>query len=401
MDVARYPFLTSDDVSNDLDLLISTNFSYSDQIETQWMVIPQSALLSDGSVTNHLPSALINVALPNQTNSSIGSFLTCSIDARWVMGKYKGAPISAGSWSQRSMEYVQTVDLQATEPFDNSSSSVQMDIDWLQNLTPATSNVATSTSLATILTAMDLTNISNLASTNVSKIVPELVETVIAAVLADGMSRVGYTTLVQAGDLDFYLPEEPLNSIWKRFMTGKYKFPRPSTPGPLTELDWTVEVSGLAFRADSNAYKLALVVLFIHAALAITHTAYVICFRVFRGTDDSFRGFVCNTWDSILGFVVLAARSGAEENAGVTNGTGTAVSTAALFQNTGAGIERYRTMKTQVCIRTKPSRGTSHSAVRAGSTRGNGQQVEILFGRDENTLARSGYSKVEIGKAYG
>ena len=141
-------------------------------------------------------------------------------------------------------------------------------------------------------------------------------------------------------------------------------------------------------------------VLFIHAALALAHTAYVIYYRVFRNPDDSFHGFICDAWDSILGFVVLAARSGAEENAGVANGAGRASSTAALFKNAGAGFKRYRTMKTEVRIRTKQSHGTSNSTVQPGATGGSGQQVEIIFGRDENTLARAGFRKVEIGRAY-
>ena len=402
VDGAKYPFLTQYDVSDDLEVLLPTNFSYSAQIETQWIDMPQSALLSNGSVTDYLPSAFINIALPNQTNSSMGTFLTCSIDARWAMGEYKGGPIAPGSFSHSSTRYVQTVDLQGTDPFGNLSRSVQMDIDWLSNLTPATSNDTTSTSLAAILTAMDLNSVGNLTDvTTVSQVAPALVETVVAAVVADGMSRVGYTALIQAGYQEFYLPVEPSSSIWPRFMAGKYKFPRPSSPGPFTQLDWTVEVSGLAYRVDSNAYKLALAVLFTHAALALAHFAYVVYTRILGDARHSFLGSVCDTWDSFLGFVVLAARSGVEGNAGVVNGAGGPRDTATLFKNAGAGIERYRTMETEVRIRSKQTHGTNNPTVQAGGTGASGQQVEILFGGDENTLARAGFRRLEIGKAYG
>lgn len=398
---AKYPFLTNSDSSNDLDLLLPTNVTYSAQIETQWIDMPQSALLSNGSVTDYLPSALINIALPNQTNSSMGTFLTCSVDARWAMGEYKGGPIAPGSFLRQSTRYVQAVDLQGTDPFANSSRPVQMDIDWLLNLTPATSNDTTSTSLAAILTAMDLDSLGNITNaTGISLVAPALVETVVAAVVADGMSRVGYTALVQAGDQDFYLPVEPAGSIWPRFMAGKYNFPRPSSPGPFTALDWTVEVSGLAYRVDSNAYKLALAVLFTHAALALAHFAYVVYTRVLGGTRDSFLGSVCDTWGSFLGFVVLAARSGVEGNVGVANGAGGPRDPAILFKNAGAGIERYRTMETEVRIRSKQTRGTNNPTVQGGVTGGSGQQVEILFGRDGNSLARAGFKRLEIGKAY-
>lgn len=403
VDGAKYPFLTNNDASNDLDVLLPTNFSYSAQIETQWIEMPQIALLNNGSVTDYLPSAFMNIALPNQTNSSMGTVLTCSVDARWVMGRYKGGPIAPGSFSHSSTRYVQAVDLQGTDPFGNMSRPIQMDIDWLSNLTPATSNDTTSTTLAAILTAMDLNSLGNLTNSTalVSQVVPALAETVVAAVVADGMSRVGYTALIQAGPQDFYLPVEPSRSIWPRFMAGKYKFPRPSSPGPFTELDWTVEVSGLAYRVDSNAYKLALAVLFTHAALALAHFAYVVCNHVFGHTRDSFLGSVCDTWDSFLGFVVLAARSGAGSNASVANSAGGRRDTATLFKNAGAGIERYRTMETEVRIRSKQTHGTNNPVVQAGATGASGQQVEILFGRDENTLARAGFRTLEVGKAYG
>lgn len=88
---ARYPFLPETDLSYDLDLLVPATFSNSTRIGTQLIEIPQSAQLGNGSTTQELPSALLNIAIPN--NTSTGDVLTCSIDARWVMGKYTGEPI--------------------------------------------------------------------------------------------------------------------------------------------------------------------------------------------------------------------------------------------------------------------------------------------------------------------
>ena len=251
---------------------------------------------------------------------------------------------------------------------------------------------------------MDLNILGGVPNEHVFVDASALVETVVAAVVADGMSRVGYTALSQAGPRDFNPPEKPPKSIWRPLMAGTYKFPRPSTPGPFTELDWNTEVSGLAYRVDSNAYKLALVVLFMHAALALSHilyVVYVIFNRLLGRPRDSILGSVCDTWDSVLTFVILAARSGAEGNASARNGARGAGDTVSLFKNAGAGIKRYRTMKTGVRIRTKQTQGTDNSPTKAGSTGINGQQLEILFERDENTLARAGLKTLEIGKAYG
>lgn len=263
-------------------------------------------------------------------------------------------------------------------------------MDWLETLTPPLDNDITYTSLAAILTATNLVSLEN--STNVqqfSHIVQPLVEIVVASLIADGMSRVGFAGLGQVGaqypnSLSF-LPKEPSESIWKAFMAGTYKFPRPAT-GSYTVLDWSVQVSGLAYHAESNAYTLALVVLFLHAALALAHIAYVLRTRVF-----------CSTWESFTSLVVLAAKSA---NKRAESGEEADMSdTSSLFRNAGSGIERYRTMKTEVRIRTKQRPGTNNPA--SGAASGTGQQVKLLFGPDEGRLAQAGFEKLEIGKVYG
>jgi len=150
-------------------------------------------------------------------------------------------------------------------------------------------------------------------------------------------------------------------------------------------LDWSVQVAGLAYRADSNAYKLALVVLFLQAALVLAHTVYVLYTRVF-----------CSTWDSFTSLVVLANKSAIKRT---ESGEANVSDTASLFRNAGSGIKRYRTMKTEVRIRPKKRPGANSPASRAASR--TGQQVELLFGRAEGTLAQAGIEKLKIGKAYG
>lgn len=349
------------------------------------MSVPQSALLSNGSVTSDVPSALLNVAIPGNTINYTAIVLTCSIDARWAMGNYQGGPITLTPW-----QYVQSAVMQSPNLFaahatgdpsnhdDPSWRPVQIDMDWLESLTPPLDNDITYTSLAAILTATNLVRLEN--STNVqqfSHVVQSLVEIVVASLVADGMSRVGFAGLGQVGaqysnSLSF-LPKEPSESVWKAFMAGTYKFPRPAT-GSYTVLDWSVQVSGLAYHAGSNAYTLALVVLFLHAALALAHIAYVLRTRVF-----------CSTWESFTSLVVLAAKSG--------------MSDTSLFKNAGSGIKRCRTMKTEVRIRTKQHPGANNPA--SGAASGTGQQVKLLFGPDEGRLAQAGFEKLEIGKVYG
>lgn len=396
MQKANYPFLPRYSAKNDQQLLVPANFSNSTRVGTKWVNVPQSALLSNGSVTSDVPSALLNVAIPGNTTNYTAIVLTCSIDARWAMGDYQGGPITLIPW-----QYVQSAVMQSPNLFDADAAGdpsnhddpswrpVQIDMDWLESLTPPLDKDITYTSLAAILTATNLVSLEN--STNVqqlSHIVQPLVEIVVASLIADGMSRVGFAGLGQVGtqylnSLSF-LPKEPSESIWKAFMAGTYKFPRPAT-GSYTVLDWSVQVSGLAYP-ESNAYTLALVVLLLHAALALAHIAYVLRTRVF-----------CSTWESFTSLVVLAAKSA---NKRAESGEEADMSdTYSLFRNAGSGIERYRTMKTEVRIRTKQRPGTNNPASVAAS--GTGQQVELLFDPDDGRLAQAGFEKLEIGKVYG
>ncbi|KAL8922159.1 MAG: hypothetical protein Q9208_005354 [Pyrenodesmia sp. 3 TL-2023] len=311
---------------------------------------------------------------------------------------------------------------------DKSWRRVQLDIDWLRKLAPAaTSNNSAINSLSLILESMSLPNSTNLdlltnsmgfASIEMftemldatgwtrdllkyGTYLPSEIEPVVAALVADGMSRVGLMAVNPEGPPTVNpLFMTPLGSdpalAAKKIMAGTYTFNNRAA-GPSTKVNFTVTVSGLAYLADSNSYILALLVLLIHAAFALAHIAYVVRHRVF-----------CTTWDSSLGFVVLAAKSGAKRakdrlsNAANRPNSANSVSdTASLFRNAGSGIERYQSMKTEVRIRATDTLGTHWSTVGGGLKSGAGQQVEILFGGDEGKLAQAGYKKLKIGKVYG
>jgi len=157
--------------------------------------VPPSALLSKGSVTNDLPSALLNVAIPGNTTNSTGIILTCSIDARWAMGNYQGGPTRLIPW-----QYVQFAGVQSPNLFDADAigdpsnhddpswRAVQIDIDWLEILTPALNNDITYTSFAAILTATTLASLVN--TTNVeqfSHVIQSRVEFEVASLVANGI----------------------------------------------------------------------------------------------------------------------------------------------------------------------------------------------------------------------
>ena len=103
-------------------------------------------------------------------------------------------------------------------------------------------------------------------------------------------------------------------------------------------------------------------VLFVHAALALSHTAYVLKTRVF-----------CDGWDSFVNIIVLAATSVL------------AVGDASFFKNTGDGIDRSRTMSTSVRMRASSPPPPPYSS--------RGECVRILFGNEEPDAVR--YRRLE------
>ena len=342
------------------------------------MTVPTVVPLSDNSSTTDVPSAFLRVSVPYSVYNTTGTVFTCSVDARWAMGVYEGGPIADGH-----NDYVQTATIKKTRPVpvltgpqynfipinDSSWRRVQIDTDWLNILTPNfDAKTPGWTSLAALLTNIGIDNSTGLVYSWYDMTAP--LETVIATIVADGMSRQGYAAngglSMEVLDRLEWLPWDDLASSRQSLLAGKYSFPRP--PGEATRLEWSVVVGGYAYRADSVAYYLALTVLFLHAALALGHVVYVLWTRV-----------CFDAWDSFLGLLVLAAKSGIPETP----------RTIGVFENASVGIQRYRTMSTEVCIRAKPS----SSAATTGQ-----EDTKILFG-DEKLEAE--YHPLKDGKTYG
>lgn len=295
------------------------------------------------------------------------------------MGIYDGTPVA-----DLDADYIQSATIKNTRPVpdsagyqynflpinDSSWRRVQISTGWLDNLTPRlSSNMSDSSSLAALLTDAGLDNGTGLVIHWDD--VPAPLESIIATLVADGMSRQGYAanggSLSHFSDAQSLLQWDNSASSQSSILAGKYSFPRPA--GNATRLQWSVVVSGYAYRADSVAYYLALTVLFLHATLALGHVIYILWSRV-----------CSNAWDSFISFIVLAAKSGIPQTHGSSD----------PFENASAGVERYQTMATEVRIRAMPS---SSGFATAGQ-----EDLKILFG-SEGLAPR--YKALEIDKAYG
>ena len=377
--LAKYPDLPEYGVRLDLGYLIETKTLIASNISTQWVTVPKGAQLSDGSYTTDVPSIFLIVQIPDFNANQTGPTFTCSVDARWAVGTYSGGPVG-----DVDADYVQTATVKNTRPFtsdlegyqynflhidDGSWRRVQIDIDWLYALTPPLgSNTSGWTVLAALLKEIGMENSTGIVTDWLD--VSSMLETITATLVADGMSRQGYSanggSVGLTSDALYLLPWDNSASSQQSLLAGTYAFPPPV--GTATQLHWSVVVGGYAYKADSLAYYLALTVLFLHAALALGHVGYMLWTRV-----------CCDAWDSLVGLIVLAARSGMPGPSGA----------AIVFKNASAGIKRYRTMSTPLRLR-----ALATSRVTASSQ----EDIEILFG-DQTVPA--GYQTIEIDKAYG
>ena len=374
----KYPDLPEYGFRLDLSYWIETSFFISRAINAQWISVPKTATLSDGSYTTDLPSAFLSVQIPYSESDTTGTMLTCSVDARWATGTYSGEGVG-----DQDADYVQTATVKNSRPFpdlsgyqynflpvaDGSWRRVEIDLGWLNTLTPPIGNSTSGwTSLAALLTDMGMDNSTGIID-DWYDVVPVL-ETIIATLVADGMSRQGYAanggSSTHPSDALSLLPWDNSASSQHSILAGTYAFQPPV--GPATRLQWSVVVSGFAYRADSLAYYLALTVLFVHAALALGHVAYVLHTRV-----------CCDAFDSFIGLVVLAAKSGMPKAFGAVD----------VFENASAGIEQYRTMGTLVRIR---------ALLTSGGTAAGQANVKVVFG---DTTLPAGYRALETDTAYG
>ena len=378
-DLGQYPELPEYGVRLDRAYWIPTNLYRSSTINTQWMLVPENATLNDNSTTDDLPSAFLDVYVPDSESDQTGMIFTCSVDARWAEAVYTGRPVG-----YIDADYVQAATVQSNRDFgqltgyqynflptnDSTWRRVRVDLDWLNTLTPSINDSTSGwTSLASLLTDVGMDNSTGIVFNWVD--VTSTLEGIIATLVADGMSRQGYSenggSSRHFSDALNILPYDGSASAMQRLLAGTRAFPPPA--GRATIMKFSVVVGGYAYRADSIAYYLALTVLFLHAALALCHVAYLLWTRI-----------CCDAWDSIVGLIVLAATSGIPI---------TSPGAVDIFKNAATGVERYRTMNTKLRVKrsSAPALGVAVQT-----------DVKIFFG-DEKLAA--GHQKLEIGKAYG
>lgn len=345
----EYPDLPEYGFRLDLNYWIETEFLVSSNISAQWITVPEVARLSDNSNTTDVPSAFLSVQIPYSGSNNTGTAFTCSIDARWAMGTYTGGPVG-----DIDADYVQTATIQNTRPFpdikgyqynflpidDGSWRRVQIDLDWLNTLTPPLGNSTSGwTSLAALLTDIGMDKSTGTIFDWVD--VSSVLESIIATLVADGMSRQGYAanggSSTHFSDALYQLPWYNTPSSQQSLLAGTYAFP-PSA-GTATQLRWSVVVGGYAYRADRpRVLPRADGALPARGIRALPRGILALDPRLLRR----------------MGLVCRSRRPGRQ--VGARPGL---PAPSVSFENAATGIERYRTMCTHVRVRASRAPGVT------------------------------------------
>ncbi|KAJ5655060.1 hypothetical protein N7490_002063 [Penicillium lividum] len=344
-------------------LLPSPTGYNSSRVTAQWRPISNYEPIGvnvdpQGNWISGWPSVFLDVQIPYQDQSSTGVFMSCSIDARWAVGDVVGTNIGYMSGvpvQQPSIPTQASVLNNWPAVNDGTWQTVRLEQSWLDALTPVLDNTTSHwTTLSSVISATGADNSSSLVVAYGDII--GSVEAAIASLVVDGMSRVGYVDNggqyehISDSEYLFYIPTDDGGKSLDALLEGTLEIPPSASDSQSTPLRWDVAITGLAYNGNSASYYLALTVLYIHALLAILHTAYSLWNRM------SF-----SAWESLTDLLVLCLTSS---------------SASAELENTTGGINEHALYKKRTWVRAVKS-DTNMASISPPSTLSNPQVSDI------------------------
>jgi hypothetical protein len=260
------------------------------------------------------------VALPTAAGSSSLTYLTCNIDSRWAnsiifpcgSGVYCGAPVGYDTFALGHTLLNWTW------------IAIRSDVGWASALNPPVQRSGYNTStVAAVAHAAGVTSASDDSY-------PAVFEGILAMTFTDGLARLGNKASLQ-GSLkeagNNVGNEMPTDGLWvdewmrcgNAFQIDEQK----SQAERWTQLRMETQVNGYAYSFDSITTKIAIIILMLHASLAVCHSIY-----------EMMSGLSSSSWDSVAELLALAMNS----------------SPTKTLQNTCAGISQLATMKLLVRV---------------------------------------------------
>jgi hypothetical protein len=281
-------------------------------ITADWVSLPDTNIRTTKGRQIGFPSAFMAVRVPYNIRDGFAqnaAFFACSVDARWARGNNVGTGLTGDT--DIMMQYGNIDRIRKPTPGLGSDiqesflpiegpdwRTVSIDDDWLSTLTPRISKGSdTWSTLASAFTDAGFDNSTGIVNQWTS--LGTTIENTIATIVVDGMSRVGLSD--NGGNMyqvmnryDWINWDGDRSENWNRMLRGEDVIQPPSgtDAANITRLEWTVTVSGLAYKADGLPYYLALSVLILHTLLATLHIIHMLWTRQSSDTWHSFEEMI-------------------------------------------------------------------------------------------------------------
>ncbi|KAK8099967.1 hypothetical protein PG999_010341 [Apiospora kogelbergensis] len=292
-------------------------------IATHWVDVPAP------NAENHLGAAIIvETSYQEQYGTRAIQLTPCSLDIRWAMGTNIGSGLPG---TDNMVVYGALKALEDSSTSGEISTSwaptpgpdwrfAAADRAWLETLLPLVEG--TREEGWTTAAAMFAHAGSNSSAGLMEDAFPSLpyIESTLATLVVDGMSRIGLNENMQRVNLGRYnglrtLPQRRTDpgAYFDKLLAGEtVVVPPPGVAADaVARLRWDVRVSGLAYGANSTAAYLALAVLLACSAIAVGHGAYVLATR--RSSE---------AWDCVEELVLLSQLSRPSASAALVNTAG-------------------------------------------------------------------------------
>ena len=326
----------------------------------RWVELPQDPFISStiGAI----------VLLPRSSSNETQSILSCTLSAGWgttllnvslfdadspssyvVQSTIQAPNVAVGS----IVEDTQKEDflLQSNYPYFPQR-QVTVTKDWAEYLNPVLPSINSTVFNTLMSNQVNLSGAADLSA-----------RTILAALLANGLSRSGYLAQVEGNPRTAFSPDLNITTIDGNYwLSGKgdvFSLPANESDTWLKLRVWT-DVQGYAYSTRGLAPKIAI-------AFLLTYCIFATCHILYAGVS----GISATSWDSIAELTALAANSLPSEK----------------LRNTCAGISESHVFKLPVRILVSPD------------VEGDGEHLEMVFGDMEEK--RVGENRIVANRVYG
>ncbi|KAH8665476.1 hypothetical protein BGZ61DRAFT_366668, partial [Ilyonectria robusta] len=251
--------------------------------------IPAIAWLDDKPLMDRLNSSVAAVVTIPGSGELSPSTQFCSIKAVFAPSSYQA------KWSRQKVVTGWPSGIEDEDFLDSSFQAITVDASWARYLNPRISGT-NNTVLASILRSAGLWS----AGTPSQGWDGEIVESVLAALIANGISRAQYNATFGLELLKAKWTEEMVSQksrIWAANDTNLgHVFNNPEDPGRRTKLKFYATVHGYSYNLVGKAQLLTVVILILYMCLVISHLG------VFMATGRSWAG-----WNSLPEAIAVIA----------------------------------------------------------------------------------------------